>query len=94
MEICEKLHDMSRQLKGPQLSQKLSSIPFYLADYVCVFTCSYDLLIHVRQGFYSLSGKTSYRQISRSLEVTRLDIIIIMSLRNLTAILVTLLPMC
>ena len=73
MTSCEKLHDMSRRLKGPQLSHKLPTITFCLADYVWVFTCSYDLLIHVLQGLFSSSGKMSYRQISRSLEATRLD---------------------
>ena len=38
------------------------------------------------QGLYSLSGKTSYRQISWSLEATRLDVIMIISLWNLTGI--------
>ena len=44
--------------------------------------------IHRRkhQGLYSLSGKTSYRQISRSLEVARLDVTIIESLWNQTGI--------
>ena len=35
-------------------------------------------------GLYSLSGKTSYRQISRSLEAARLDLAMIVSLWNLT----------
>ena len=39
-----------------------------------------------RQGLYSLSGKTSYRQISWSLEATRLDVIMIISLWKLTCI--------
>ena len=38
------------------------------------------------QGLYSLSGKTSYRQISWSLDATRLDVIMIISLWNLTGI--------
>ena len=36
------------------------------------------------QGLYSLSGKTSYRQISSSLEAARLGVIMIVSLWNLT----------
>ena len=40
----------------------------------------------MHQGLYSLSGKTSYRQISRSLEAARLDVTIIVSLWNLTGI--------
>ena len=46
------------------------------------------------QGLYSLSGKTSYRQISRSLEVARLGVTIIVSLWNLTGIAAALLPRC
>ena len=38
------------------------------------------------QGLNSLSGKTSYRQISWRLEATRLDVIMITSLWNLTGI--------
>ena len=38
------------------------------------------------QGLYSLSGKTSYRQISRSLEAARLSVIMIVSHWNLTGI--------
>ena len=45
-------------------------------------------------GLYSLSGKTSYRQISRSLEATRLNVIIVVSLCNLTGTSAAALPMC
>ena len=45
-------------------------------------------------GLYSLSGKTSYRQVSWSLEATRLDVMIIVSPWNLTGISAALLPMC
>ena len=45
-------------------------------------------------GLYSLSCKTSYRQISWSLEATRLDVLIIISLWNLTGISAALLPRC
>ena len=36
------------------------------------------------QGLYSLSGKTSYRQISWSLEASRLDVAMVVSLWKLT----------
>ena len=36
------------------------------------------------QGLYSLSGKTSYRQISWSIEAARLDVAMVVSLWNLT----------
>ena len=40
------------------------------------------------QGLYSLSVKTSYRQISRSLEAARLGVIMIVSFWNLTGMIV------
>ena len=46
------------------------------------------------QGLYSLSDKTSYRQISWSLEAARLGFIMIVSLWNLTGISAALLPRC
>ena len=46
------------------------------------------------RGLYSLSGKTSYRQISWSLEAARLDAIMIVSLWNLTGISAALPPRC
>ena len=46
------------------------------------------------QGLYSLSGKTSYRQILWSLEATRLNVIIGVSLWNLTGTSAAALPMC
>ena len=45
-------------------------------------------------GLYSLCGKTSYRQISWSLEAARLGVIMIVSLWNLTGISAALLPRC
>ena len=45
-------------------------------------------------GLYSLSCKTSYRQISWSLEAARLGVIITVSLWNLTSISAALLPRC
>ena len=43
-------------------------------------------------GLYSLSGRTSYREISWSLEAARLGVIMIVSLWNFTGISATLLP--
>ena len=43
---------------------------------------------------YSLSGKTSYHQTSWCLEAARLDVIMIVSLCNLTGISAALLPRC
>ena len=44
------------------------------------------------QDLYSLSGKTSYRQISRSLEAARLDVTMVVSLWNSTGTSAALLP--
>ena len=52
-----------------------------------------DRIVHY-QGLYSLSGKTSYRQISRSLEAARLGFIMIVSLWHLTGISAAVLPRC
>ena len=49
---------------------------------------------HLELGLYSLSDKTSYRQISRSLEAARLGVIMIVSLWNLTGISAAVLPRC
>ena len=49
---------------------------------------------HEIPGLYSLNDQTSYRQISRSLEAPRLDVIMIVSLWNLTCTSAALLPMC
>ena len=46
------------------------------------------------QGLCSLSCKTSYRQISWSLEAARMDVTMIVSLWNLTGISASLLSMC
>ena len=40
--------------------------------------------LYLYHGLYSLSGKTSYRQISWSLEAARLDVAMVVSLWNLT----------
>ena len=48
--------------------------------------------IHSILDLYSLSGKTSYRQISWSLEAARLDVAMVISLWNLTATSAAVLP--
>ena len=57
-------------------------MPLLTNVYMC-HSASMSLLIET-QGLYSLSGKTSYCQISWSLEAARLDVMIIVSLWNLT----------
>ena len=47
------------------------------------YTGGFSAMI-AKQGLYSLSGKTSYRQISWSLEAARLDVVMVVSLWNLT----------
>ena len=58
-----------------------------------IMTYSTDAYVR-HQGLYSLSSKTSYRQISWSLEAARLGVIMIVSLWNLTGISAALLPRC
>ena len=68
---------------------------------VWLFSCFSDGLINPHRldrhwvlNRYSLSGKTSYRQISRSLEAARFNVIIFVSLWNLTGISAALLSVC
>ena len=51
-------------------------------------------IVHAHSGLYSLSGRTSYRKISWSLDVARLDVITIVWLWNLTGISASLLTKC
>ena len=65
----------------------------------CVHTWNHPCLLwfgnsFIYQGLYSLSCKTSYHQISWSLEAARLRVKIIVSLWNLTGISAVLLPRC
>ena len=55
---------------------------------------SQQWLIAYHLGLYLLSSKTPYRQVSWSLKATRLDVMIIISLWQLTGILAALLPRC
>ena len=54
----------------------------------------YSQYVSTCKGLYSLSGKTSYRQISLCLDGARLDVIIIISLWHLTCISAAVLPRC
>ena len=55
--------------------------------------CLCQPAVHL-QGLYSVSGKTSYRKISWSLEAARLNVMMLLSLWNLTGISVALLARC
>ena len=59
-----------------------------------VFDRLYDALTHILQGLYSVSGRVSYHKISGSLEAAILDVIMIVSLWNVTGISAALLPRC
>ena len=59
-----------------------------------VLVVSCDPLTHTLQGLCSLNRRTSYRKISWSLEAARLDIIMIVSLWNLTGMSAALLSRC
>ena len=63
-------------------------------NYELIFKCYNLSEVQLYQGLYSLSGKTSYRQISWSLEAARLSVIMIVSHWNLTGISAALLPRC
>ena len=73
-------------------------IPIYWLDCIFIqrwlpdFTFTEDMSISCLQGLYSLSGKTSYRQISWSLEAARLGVAMVVSLWNLTGTSAALLP--
>ena len=64
---------------------------------LCISLCSrQDQVIHVAYdlGLYSLSGKTSYRKISWSLEAARFGFELFQSLWNLAGTSAALLPRC
>ena len=64
-------------------------------QYDSVYTCIATVVISfIVQRLYLLSGRTSYHEISRSLEAARLDVKMIVSLWNLTDISATMMPMC
>ena len=89
------MQDCSRALNthGKRLSKFLSGIFCRSCVQLQLFFGLFSIFFFCRiQGLYSLSGKTSYRQISWSLEAARLDVIIIAPLWNLTGTSAALLP--
>ena len=56
--------------------------------------CQMFRMLSPLQGLYSLSGKTSYHQISWSLEAARLDVARVVSFWDLPGIWAALLPKC
>ena len=71
-----------------------TAIRFYIKT---ILICLYDLYSRYKipiQGLYSLSGKTSYRKISWSLEAARFGFKLFQSLWNLAGTSAALLPMC
>ena len=72
------------------LSTLLSAVVGILRHWICLRRAYHQWGLCL----YSLSGKMSYRQISWSFEAARLDVIMIVSLWNLTGISAALLPMC
>ena len=73
---------------------KWKHIPIHISFYPAQCLNSFLSVRWSTLGLYSLNGKTSYRQISWSLEAARMDLIMIVSLRNLTGISAALLPRC
>ena len=59
-----------------------------------ILTIKHVWKLHISQGLYSLSGKTSYRKISWSLEAARFGFKLFQSLWNLAGTSAALLPRC
>ena len=78
------------------VSKSLLSVPIFRKLSIVTFHCSPACLYPniVLLGLYSLSGKTYHRQISWSLEAVRMDVIMVVSLWNVTGISAALLPRC
>ena len=85
-EFCVRLCCVSLRVSLPKLI-KVRSLVLWL-------WCHCPRAIEATLGLYSISGKTSYRQISSSLEAARLDVIVILSPWNFTGISAALLPSC
>ena len=65
--------------EAPQNLAMKFSVYHFIKDFFQRYSSPFPFL-----GLYSLSGKTSYRQISWSLEAARLDVAMVVSLWNLT----------
>ena len=79
---------------GPRRCRRDDSVHEYARSCHWLFLCLLRHRGRATQGLYSLSGKTSYREISWSLEATRLDVIMVVSLWHLTGTSAAALPMC
>ena len=106
VEMCKRWHIQTNEMNIWCISEPLdtnetyfmswnnlnkSMFGFYLIKLDMASVLEWDKNI---LGLYSLSGKTSYRQISWSLETARLDVIMIVSLWNLAGVSAALLPRC
>ena len=80
----------------PRISRRPRSWkPIWLHKY-CGIQLGMNIIaiILTHHGLFSLNGKTSYLQISWSLEAARLGVMVIVSLWNLTGISAAVLPRC
>ena len=81
----------SKQSRRRRFETSSRSLWPHCHEHILGCTPSWDVSYFHNLDFYSLSGKTSYRNISRSLEAARFNAVIIVSLWNLTGILAALL---
>ena len=84
-------------IRGLFVAGEIDLLPVNIVVILVIFLVpiiTYFLVEYNYDGLYSLSGKTSYRQILWSLEAAVLDVIMIVSLWNMTGISTALLPRC
>ena len=72
---------------GPANERRCYFVTTSLIDWVQAWNQPWYSMKHSKdRGLYSLSSSATYRQISRRFKAARLDVIMIVSLRNLTGI--------
>ena len=76
------------------ISSPRSLCGLYVHAFQGCFACTEKVTHEATQGLYSLSGKTSYRKISWSLEAARFGFKLFQSLWNLAGTSAALLPRC
>ena len=90
--VAVKIMPNRRQSMNFNTSHKITFTMFLCLFYE--FSVDSWNISSIMHGLFSLIGKTSYRQISWTLEAARLDVVMVVSLWNLTGILAALLPRC
>ena len=90
--VAVKIMPNRRQSMNFNTSHKITFTMFLCLFYE--FSVDSWNISSIMHGLFSLIVKTSYRQISWTLEAARLDVVMVVSLWNLTGILAALLPRC